>query len=216
MNRYINIHTHNTGTGAGLEIVSFYRDFDKAGTAAACSLGLHPWYIEAGSWKAALERLRALAGEKNVLAIGECGLDKTTKTPWELQLEVFTAQIALAGQLQKPLIIHCVRAFEELLAVFRSDVPAVPVIVHGFNKKAAVAEKLLNAGFYLSFGKALLTNDTACETFSHMPAGRFFLETDDAAVDIAAIYKAAAALWKTSEETIISHAQNNFQKVFRS
>lgn len=181
-----------------------------------CSIGLHPWYLEPDAWEKELEQLRSLAQKENMLAIGECGLDKITETPWELQLQAFKVQIDLANEVRKPLIIHCVRAFEELLHVFREKAPQVPVIIHGFHKKTAVAEKLLAAGFYLSFGKALLANDTAHEAFLHTPEDRFFLETDDADINIAEIYKAAAILRKTSEETIILRAQSNFQKVFRS
>lgn len=178
-------------------------------------MGLHPWYLDAKTLDADIERLSLLAGRNNVLAIGECGLDKITETPWELQLRGFIAQIALANELGKPLIVHCVRAFEELLAVFREHTPQVPAIIHGFTKKVELAEKLLEAGFYLSFGKALLNNSTACDSFMRVPADRFFLETDGSDVDIADVYKAAAALRKTGEETIISHAQSNFQKVFK-
>lgn len=215
MSSYINIHTHRARNDAGHEIVSFYQDFDRVGD-TLCSAGLHPWYIRPGLWEKDMEQLRLVVRKQNVLAIGECGLDKLTQTPWELQLEAFRAQIDLAHEVRKLLIIHCVRAFEELLHVFREKAPQVPVIIHGFHKKTALAEKLLAAGFYLSFGKALLTSDTARAAFLHTPEDRFFLETDDGDISIAGIYKAAATVRKTSEETIILHAQNNFQKVFRS
>lgn len=100
---------------------------------------------------------------------------------------------------QKPLIIHCVRAYEEVLAIKKewgTQGDVIPWIFHGFNKKPAVAQMLLRAGAYLSFGAALLVpGSPAAQSLAICPPGRYFLETDDRNdVSIAAVYAAAAAI----------------------
>ncbi len=178
-----------------------------------CSIGLHPWYLNDRA--GLMDELQRYAALPNVLAIGECGLDKVCNTPWELQTLVFKQQIQIANTLGKPLIIHCVRAYDELLNILRSEKPSVPVIVHGFNKNERVADRLLSAGVYLSFGAAILNDlSPAAATLKQVPAEMFFLETDDAQIDITTVYKKAAAIRNISEEDIILQLQQNFNKVF--
>ena len=55
--------------------------------------------------------------DASCLALGECGLDKKVQTPLDLQQEVFERQLTLAEKYKKPVIIHCVAAFQELIAI---------------------------------------------------------------------------------------------------
>jgi TatD DNase family protein len=212
---YIDIHTHHTATsGSGdITVLSMYETFSKASSGTTCSMGLHPWYLNEVDMQ--MSELTACAMLPDVVAIGECGLDRICDTPWALQMEAFKLQIALASQLRKPLIIHCVRAYEELLQTLREYPTDEPVIIHGFNKKEQVAELLLCAGYYLSFGAAILNHtNQAAKVLSTIPADRFFLETDDAEQPIADIYAAAAAIRGTNTEAIILQQQQNYTKVF--
>jgi TatD DNase family protein len=91
----------------------------------------------------------------------------------------------------------------------------VPVILHGYNKKIDIARKMISNGYYLSFGAALL-NPTlpAAAVLSNISPDRYFLETDDAAVNIKEVYKKAAEIRNTDVDTIILQVRNNFQTVF--
>ena len=147
------------------------------------------------------------------MAIGECGLDKIKDTDFELQQRVFHEQILIANHVQKPLIVHCVKAFSETLELLRQA--KVPVIFHGFNRKWEIAASILKMGYYLSFGKHLLINNSnAAMVLPLIASDRFFLETDNSGENITHIYKAAAAIRKTSEDALILQLQNNFKKVF--
>ena len=215
MIQYYDIHTHKTTENdtSVLSIRNIDRDFWQAGAGMPCSLGLHPWHLLQGNL--AIESLREYAVLHNVFAIGECGLDKLCDTEVELQQCFFMQQIQIANQLEKPLIIHCVRAFEELKVLLKQEKCNVPVVIHGFNKKVAVAWKMLAEGYYLSFGAALLNGQSAASSvFSCIPAAKFLLETDDAGCSIRDIYNAAAKIRKTGEETIILQVQNNFKNIF--
>ncbi len=212
---YYDIHTHNLQREEGsLQIVNAYNGFSHVvAEGGYCSIGLHPWYLS--NYETDLAEITELASQDNVLAIGECGLDKICKTDWQLQVTALRSQIRLADTIRKPLIIHCVRACNELLEIFREMQPKVPAIIHGFNKKGTIAQTLLDNGFYLSFGAAML-NDRAPinDVVKGIGAEHFFLETDTADIRIAGIYKKAAEIRQTSEEEIILQQRKNFKTVF--
>ncbi len=213
MYRYYNIHTHQTGSQAdSLSVVNLYDNFADAAIHKACSTGLHPWYLQDAD--ESVKQLKEIAALPQVIAIGECGLDKVCATDWKLQLSIFSKQIALAADLHKPLIIHCVRAWEEVLAMLQQNKPRVPVIFHGFNK-GNMATRLTDLGYYLSFGKALMNTDSpAVAALKQIPPTRFFLETDDAGIPISDIYQKAATLLQTEEDDVILQLQQNFKNVF--
>lgn len=207
---YIDVHTHHYASREGvLSVSNWYERFDEA--RGYCSMGLHPWYLE--NLPGQMAALEQYAAQPHVLAIGECGLDKVCATPWQLQEEAFRLQIGLATQLGKPLIIHCVRAYTEVMAMLRGV--NVPVVIHGFRKQPGLAATLLHQGYYLSFGGALTLHEgPAAASLAAMPQDRFFLETDDAALPVENIYEAAARIRKTDPDTLILQLQKNFKTVF--
>lgn len=140
--------------------------------------------------------------------IGECGLDKCCDTPWTVQMEVFERQIEIAEELRKPLVIHCVRAFNDLMEL-RKKHRQTPWVVHGFTGSAELYNQLLNADIEASFGNAILDRRRAKvrETLSKANPNRIFLETDDSGADIKEIYHTAAEIMGTDnlEESIMRH-----------
>lgn len=209
---YYNVHSHKpVNDGDVLTIQNFYTGFEDVGT-QFCSMGLHPWYLEYSDTH--LPILQRTARHPNVLAIGECGLDKVKGAQMAVQQDIFEQQILLANKLNKPLIVHCVQAHEEVLQLFKHCPPEVPVIFHGFNKKRAIADRLWEQGYYLSFGAAILKASPAAEVLAYADVRRFFLETDDADVTIQEVYKKAAQLRNTDEETFILQLGHNFNAVF--
>ncbi|MFM2135910.1 MAG: hypothetical protein RL021_1310 [Bacteroidota bacterium] len=151
---------------------------------------------------------------KNVLAIGECGLDKASSTEWELQEYWFQRQMELAESKNKPLIIHCVRAFGEVLASLKKANCRVPVVFHGFNKGPEIAGQILNQGHYLSYGKNLLGSEKTQDAFLQTPFDRIFLETDDSGMSIESIYAAAATLKQVELKLLCKTIQRNAELAF--
>ena len=147
------------------------------------SVGVHPWHVAS----IRMEVVQSLALNPCVIAIGETGLDKATaKTlqDFSLQHALFLEHIQLSEKIRKPLIIHCVRAWNELLHIRKTVKPSMPWIIHGFRGKAATASQLLEAGLFLSFG-----------AFYHPEAlkiawekKRLLAETDDKNISIKEIY----------------------------
>lgn len=210
--RYINIHSHSPTTDQEvLTLLNRYEHFEQPLAGPYCSLGLHPWYLS--DLASQMTSLKQYSRKPEVLAIGECGLDALCTTPAALQEEAFRQQISWANELGKPLIIHCVRAYSKTLDLLKKAI--VPVIFHGFNKKLSLATAILEQGYYLSFGKALLSDQPSLQaTFAAVPDGRFFLETDSAPVSITEVYEAAGRIRKTGEDILILQLQNNFKTVF--
>ena len=213
---FIDIHRHQPSGTDALEIISI----DTADFASQIlrhnyySLGLHPWFI-AGQVDWFNKMTSALADPK-LLAIGECGLDKIIAIDLPTQIEIFSRQIEFSEQTGKPLIIHCVKAFNELIQLKKTRKSASSWIIHGFNHKPAVAKQLLKHGCYLSFGKALLKPASNAEAaLAQTPIERIFLETDAAAdIPISAIYAAAAKILGLDSMTLQQQIQKNFQRVF--
>ncbi|ESU20340.1 TatD-related DNase [Flavobacterium enshiense DK69] len=206
-----NIHTHkSTSQENVLEIVNQYpNEFDDM--VQYFSIGMHPWYIDVDRTDEFLQIIEEKLQQQNCLALGECGLDKRIETSLEIQSEVFEKQLALAVKYQKPVILHCVSAYQEVIEIKKRLKIEVPMVIHGFSKNWQVAKSLLDNGFYLSFGKYLLRNPELASVFEQVPNELFFLETDTIEESISDVYKKAAFIKKMDVEQIIS---DNFKLVF--
>ncbi len=211
---FIDIHTHiEVDPAVDISVLNVMEHFELIGERKLCSIGLHPAHL--GGHVDALNVMEAAASLDHVLAIGECGLDRLTPTDFQLQLAVFRRQIRLANNVGKPLIIHCARAFDEVIQCLRAEGTNVPVIFHGFNNKVAIAERLLSLGYFLSFGQALgNTRFPAASALRVAPIERFFLETDNSSANISEIYSLAAVVRDISLEELILQQHRNFKRVF--
>lgn len=118
------------------------------------SVGIHPWEAGAKDIDERLQVIARLINHPRVLAIGEAGLDRRHDPDLGIQQQVFEAQASLARDNDMPMIIHCVRAWDTLLAMHKrfNPKPSSPWIIHGFRGKPALADQLLNAGMLLSYG----------------------------------------------------------------
>lgn len=213
--KFFNLHTHNPTTKPGeLALVNQYPlEFDAS--IPLCSVGIHPWFIKEESVRQELELVNQYCKLPQVAAVGECGLDKRIAVPLALQLQVFEAQLHLAQQIQKPVIIHCVAAFQELIATIKKNKITVPIIIHGFSKNNTLAQQLLQQGYYLSFGKYLFQQSELAEVLSNVPQDRFFLETDAMDRSIQEVYTKAAECKKMSVAQLKSSLNCTFVAVFK-
>ncbi|MFH6962961.1 TatD family hydrolase [Flavobacterium plurextorum] len=211
---FFNFHTHQfTNQSDILELVNQYpQEFDAS--IPYYSIGIHPWYIKEDRLEDDLKIIEEKLQTKNCLALGECGLDKRVEIPLELQIQVFEKQLALAEKYKKPVVIHCVAAFQEIIAIKKRMKISVPMIVHGFSKNSQVAEQLIAAGFYISFGKYLLQNPSLKEVFQKIPNDRFFLETDTIDESIQQVYNLAAAYKNSTVKELQETIARNYERVF--
>jgi len=213
---FLNVHTHRFSNRENVvEIVNQYpQEFDAS--VPFYSIGIHPWYIEQNRISEDLTIIESKLKYENCLAIGECGLDKRIEKPFELQLEVFESQLTLAEKYKKPVIIHCVAAFQELIEAKKRKKITVPMVIHGFSKNEQTAKQLLDNGFYLSFGKYLLRKPELKSVFQSIPNDRFFLETDTIEETIMDVYELAASYKNRQIPDLQLQIKQNFKTVFGS
>jgi TatD DNase family protein len=163
------------------------RESNRAALAAAqrfsevyAAVGVHP--NEAASFdEAALADLRAVATQPRCVAIGETGLDYyRDRAPREDQLRAFIAQIELARELDKPVVIHTREADNDTLAVLGERADGLRVILHCFSMPDRIGECLAHENWFISFAgnvtypKASALMDAALR----VPEGRLLVETD--------------------------------------
>lgn len=144
--------------------------------------GIHPH--DAKSWTtAATEALRRLLRQKEVVAVGECGLDFDRDfSPRKQQEQCFAAQLELAAEVQKPLFLHERAAFvkfNEVIAIYRNRLPQA--VVHCFTGSLSEARHYLDQGFYLGFTGAVTDSRRFAhldEVLKYVPLDRMMIETD--------------------------------------
>lgn len=209
---YIDIHTHQRlADNTILQVLNHIVGQEEIPN-MVCSAGIHPWYIDHDLEKQYFI-LAETAQQANVIAIGECGLDKICNTPWDTQLEVFVHQIQLANELRKPLIIHCVRAYEEVLYTLKQQKIQVPVLFHGVNKKYHLIESLLQQGYYIGLG-AFILNGHHDVTIKTIDLDKIFLETDNISTNIVDIYSYFCRVRNITIEQLQHQVIQNVSKVF--
>ncbi len=219
MIHYINIHTHQpSGETDCLQITNliFGQKFEL-NKKYFYSLGIHPWYLDN---KIYFDEFTSISKHQNIIAIGECGLDYQQnilqKAPKSFQKEIFLKQIKIAEELQKPIIIHCVKCFDDLIKIKQENHTSVPWVIHGFSKNKQVAQQLINQGFYLSFGSLIFSSIKNQEALKITPPDKLFLETDEQTrYEIDEIYAQAAKLRNTSLKNIQKQIINNYKQVFK-
>ena len=142
--------------------------------------GIHPENC-AGFQDADLAALRQLLAQPKVAAIGEIGLDYywAENPPRDFQQMVFRKQLALAEELDLPVIVHDREAHGDSLSIIR-EFPAVTGVFHCFSGSPEMAEELLKRGWYLGFDGPITYKNArrAPEVAAITPLERMVVETD--------------------------------------
>lgn len=207
--RILDIHTHHLPPQACRAIVNVEPVSFSPRQGYYYSVGLHPWHLPEDGTTIDWEAFEEIVCHPQVLAIGEAGLDKMTGAPYALQEDVFRRQIDIASSLRKPLIIHCVRSYNEVMAIRKSTKAETPWIIHGFRGKKELACQLTGQGIYLSFGFRF-QEGSLCATSLDM----MFLETDDSPADIQTLYDLVACRRSLTVNSLTKRIQENIGRVF--
>lgn len=220
--KYIDFHTHVENSNQDSikivslttqQVVSLQKDNIKLPD--LFSVGIHSWYIP-NDYKSEINKLiNSIKDSKNLLAIGECGLDKICKINFDLQKEVFEQQINLSIEFSKPLIIHCVKSYNEILEYRKKYTNSISWIIHGFYGSLQLANQLISHGFYLSIGSKLIKPSlkSGFKLFYEENKNKILLESDTAN-QIERIYREISDLVSISVEEIKSQQYKNFENIF--
>ncbi|MFT3918093.1 TatD family hydrolase [Cloacibacterium sp.] len=174
------------------------------------SVGIHPKDIDE-NWEENFEKIKEISLLPNCVAIGECGLDGLISVNENLQKKVFENHILWANQIKKPVIIHCVKRFSEIIPF--QKIAEIPLVIHGFNKKKTIADEMLKYGFYLSFGKSVLHSLSLQSILKEFPLEKMFLETDDANFNIEELYQKTAEIKGISIENLHNNILKNIESL---
>jgi TatD DNase family protein len=213
MTPYINIHTHHLSEDNGVFLFNNRFGFDKEiYLEKYFSIGIHPWDADLQVSTVEFEKI---IQHPNCLAIGECGLDKVKGPDIEIQKKVFIDQLELAVEYQKPFIIHCVKAFDELIEICYLFHSKIPLIIHGFNKSQQLLQQLINKGFYISLHHSVF--EKVDDIFFNSQLEKIFLETDNnESILIEDVYKKAAACFQIQEDDLKEKIYTNFTALFKT
>ena len=189
----VNIHTHSP----------------KEDELTLSTIGIHPYDAEIATTDAVLSIERSALG---VDAIGEIGLDYSCKVNRESQELIFKAQLEVAQQYSKGVVLHCVRAFEPTMKILEKYRLKF-VIFHGFIGSPEQALSATSRGYYLSFGERTFRSPKSIEAMKATPIDRLFLETDESHLSIDDIYRKASALLAVPENLLEYITNQNFRHI---
>ncbi|MDD4971547.1 MAG: TatD family hydrolase [Paludibacter sp.] len=207
----VDIHTHSSVQTDYPAIRNL--NFDEAENVFASdengffSVGFHPWYADEFS-TILLNKLTAWTSDSRFVALGECGLDKNSQVPFDMQIRVLEIQIALSEKTCKPMIIHCVSSFNELFELKKKLNPHQLWIIHGFRGKPQLASQALHAGCALSFGEHFNP-----ESVRLTPIDRLFIETDESVQPVSEIYRSISLIKNCQPDDL--HAGENLIKLMK-
>jgi TatD DNase family protein len=215
---YIDIHTHDAQSIKGVFSVSVLMAHEERMPedipGIIYTYGIHPWYLTDTNYKSLLNSVKDTVSNPRIIAIGEAGFDKIKGPDMELQHGVFEEQVIMAEEFKKPVVIHCVRAWNELLRAHKKLNPKMPWLVHGFRGKSDLAMQLISKGMYISFWFDFIVKPESSELLRSLPKERIFLETDGADVDIKGIYNKVSSDLGISVAGLKNQILNNFNNFF--
>ena len=204
------IHTHHHPDVSGSAIVQLMSDAFIPFSGHCYSVGLHPWYI-ADDWRVQMAKLAVVALHPQVVMIGETGMDKKNgAVSLEVQMEVFCEHVRISEILRKPLLIHCVKAIDELLALRKGTKATMPWVLHGFRGGVEQWRQLSRAGIFVSLGD-LFDADLA----QQLPLSDLLFESDDSP-SIDAVYTRVACCRGIDADTLRDHVGRNISRVLES
>ena len=205
---FVDAHTHNLDAGRNA-IVQYTAGI---GPENYFSHGIHPWHAD--SYLENKSNILRQIEHKNCVAIGETGLDKICSVNFETQKQVFKEHIALSEESKLPLIMHCVRSWEETKKIYDQSNVIQRWVFHGFNKKGILDDVLKRDSIMISLGSRLCSDDSLREIIARVPLDRLLLETDNSDTAIETIYMKASELLNISQKELQQKIHRNFAETF--
>lgn len=210
---YIDLHTHHQDSAADVTpVYNLMLNEICALPSGLFSAGLHPWYADQLSPDALSLQLDQLAANPNMVSVGETGLDKVCAVPFQLQQDIFKLHLQKAVEKNKPVILHCVKAWDEMIEIVSGY--RLTGILHGYSGSLELTRRLLDKGFCFSVGKAILDPKSKIHrSIQEIPLTSLFCETDDSEISIQAIYEGVGAVLKMKTEDLRAAILDNFVRV---
>ncbi|MDR2911511.1 MAG: TatD family hydrolase [Bacteroidales bacterium] len=214
---FVDIHTHSCNIDE--EVIAVRNigqelEFTNSSGSNFFSAGLHPWHLKLPEENNVLLSLVREKTKIDRVFVGETGLDKRCTTDFEEQKRIFEAQAIIAEKNNRPIIIHCIRAYNEVLAIYKKLNPKMTWIFHAYNGSIEMTRQLAAENFMFSFGEYLfLPGIKAIESFKYLPLNKIFFETDESRESVKQMYKQGALLKKISNNEFKKAVWHNFSQI---
>ena len=179
------------------------------------SLGQHPWYLN--SYSHGIERWLTYFENEYCLAIGETGIDKLKKqVALHTQISSFKEHISYSERLRLPLIIHCVKSYNEILEIHKELKPKSPWIIHNFNHNESFINEISDLNIYYSLGQNFFKreNSKINKFLRSLDPKKIFFETDEMDEDISKLYSKFSKEFNINMAMLSEQIKNNFKDVF--
>lgn len=220
-----------TDVGASVKSSKSAVALSKKWSQIYAAVGVHP-DSTADMTEEDIETLRSLAQEKKVVAIGEIGLDYYwDNSPREVQKKWFERQIALAREVDLPVIIHSREAAKDTMDIMREAAKAGNTgVIHCYSYAAPMAKEYISMGFFIGIGGVLTFKNARVikEVASEIPLSSIVLETDSPylapvpyrgkrnnSMYLKEVVKQLAQIKQVSEETVITTTLANAKRLYR-
>ena len=213
---FIDIHTHHSTNSEGIIAIPslFLQDVNIQNVINnPFSAAVHPWHATNFTLLEVRTMLENLMLYPRLIAIGETGLDKICTEDYQHQKLLFDLHLEFAEKYHKPLIIHAVKSWNDLIGYFKQT--TVPIVLHGYSEGIILTKQLIDLGCYFSFGKSVMQiTPRFREAIKIIPVTSLFLETDDATTSIVEIYTEVSKILNHSLEELKIAVYENYKRLF--
>ncbi len=136
-------------------------------------IGVHPWHIDSATpdWA---DCMREILSSNPLIMVGEIGIDKYHPNI-DRQIEFFAYQIEIAIEMNRPVHLHCVGAWDKVLHILKGHRPHIPIIAHAFGGNTAIMTALAEYNTYFSYG---MRGDHVADTAKIAPVDKILVESD--------------------------------------
>ena len=210
---FIDFHTHKMKPQSHdlIQVINLFPE--KIEATGYFTMGIHPWYIQKDNIEEWIYIIEHNILKNSILFIGECGLDKINGPDLKLQESVFEKQIQLSKKYNLPLVVHCVKAYNEIILKKESFDSIQPWILHGYKGSIQLTKQLVAAGFYFSVHLAEDISVKMQESLKFIPIEKIFFETDDLETDIRECYYIYSELMKIELNQLKKKLKENFERI---
>lgn len=217
MKPLIDFHTHNiqNDNSTKVYIIRNNHDLSPQNNIYYC-FGLHPWDIGHKSLTKVFDEILLNISRPHFFGMGEIGLDKQSKAPFEIQLQLFREQVKFANENKiKTLILHNVKSYNESFQVLKEMNFSGNLILHAYNELPNTFqqfEKIFNT--YISIGKNQFLSQNKIKSLHEIPLNKILFETDDHQEhQIHDVYKKYANILKVDLNTLVENHHKILKKL---
>ena len=222
---YIDFHTHRRMGGDRIEVLNV--DMSNGATSEVkaifddpFSIGIHPWNVsvDRATNDLAIERLLTVIADhrgRNLVAVGECGLDYVSEVDRNVQYAVFVEQLKIAQRYSLPVVLHCVRSFNDIMSALIVN-RVERAVFHSFIGSVQQAEQAVARGYYCSFSPRSLASSRTCEVVKRIVPTALLIESDESEIAIEDVYATVARLRGCRAEEIKEVVSNNYKQLINN